>query len=167
MWWAALIRFLRRRIVLGVIFTFSLLYFIFSYVGKVFTPKTKTPKSFKHKFSQGNHLHNDSMIPIRRRQPFIWRTLQQHNLSNDAPESCRNSVQGRVLIVDDRGFVCPRHVILQSGCCDDAPHTKPQYSCETCKDNNCCAIFEYCVSCCLHPDKVSFFVFIWGYYSFF
>ena len=35
------------------------------------------------------------------RKPFVWRTLQEHNETNDA--ICRNSVQGKSLLVDDRG----------------------------------------------------------------
>lgn len=105
---------------------------------------------------QGDFLDSDDAVPVRRTQPFIWRTLQQHNASSDADITCRNSVQGKVLIVDDRGFVCPRQEILPNGCCNDNLSTTIiQYSCETCKNNNCCAIYEYCISCCLHPDKAS------------
>lgn len=35
------------------------------------------------------------------RKPFVWRTLQEHNETNDS--ICRNSVQGKTLLVDDRG----------------------------------------------------------------
>lgn len=54
------------------------------------------------------------------------------------------------------GFVCPRHEIRANGCCNDGITSVIQYSCETCETNNCCAIYEYCISCCLHPDKVSY-----------
>ncbi|XP_050311021.1 SREBP regulating gene protein [Anthonomus grandis grandis] len=135
MWYAAILRFLRRRIILGLILTLSLCYCIFSYVGK------------------SEFLDNDDVVPIKRTQPFIWRTLQQHNSSNDVDDTCRNSVQGKVLIVDDRGYVCPRSEILSNGCCNSETQHVLQYPCETCNPNNCCAIFEYCISCCLHPDK--------------
>lgn len=36
------------------------------------------------------------------RKPFVWRTLQEHNDTNDSL-TCRNSVQGKLLLVDDRG----------------------------------------------------------------
>lgn len=36
-------------------------------------------------------------------KPFIWRTLQEHNDTNDT-KNCRNSVQGKAIIVDDRGI---------------------------------------------------------------
>lgn len=91
-------------------------------------------------------------IEIKREQPIIWR-----NFSND--QDCRNSVQGKVLIVDDRGFVCQRTDLQSSGCCDlDAVGSK-LHSCETCNLSGCCTIYEYCVSCCLNPDKVIFMLY--------
>ncbi|ENN77923.1 SREBP regulating gene protein [Dendroctonus ponderosae] len=135
MWYAALFRFLRRRIILGLILTLSLCYCIFSYIGK------------------SDFLDNDDEVPVRRTQPFIWRTLQEHNSTNDVAATCRNSVQGRVLMVDDRGFLCTRSELLSSGCCNSELQTVIQYTCETCNPKQCCGIYEYCVSCCLHPDK--------------
>lgn len=94
-------------------------------------------------------------IEIKREQPIVWRSLQQtSNFSNDPNINCRNSVQGKILIVDDRGFVCQRSDLQSTGCCDlDAANTK-LHSCETCNLSGCCTIYEYCVSCCLNPDKV-------------
>ncbi|CAH1978268.1 unnamed protein product [Acanthoscelides obtectus] len=135
MWYIAVFRFIRRRIILGLIFTFSFCYCILSYVGKT------------------DFLDSDEVVPVRRTQPFIWRTLQQHNSTSDGDINCRNSVQGKVLIVDDRGYICPRNEVLLNGCCNNAASNVYQYSCDTCKPNNCCAIYEYCISCCLHPDK--------------
>ncbi|XP_023025283.2 SREBP regulating gene protein [Leptinotarsa decemlineata] len=135
MWYSGIIRFLRRRVILGLILSLSFCYCMFCYLGK---------KDF---------LDNDDIVPIRRSQPFIWRTLQQHNSTNEEEKNCRNSVQGKVLIVDERGFICPRNEVLQTGCCNDDSQLVVQYSCETCKPTNCCAIYEYCISCCLHPDK--------------
>jgi len=78
---------------------------------------------------------------------------------NDDHVRCKNSVQGKLLISDDKGFVCHRKDMNQLGCCSlneaDLSLKKHQrYSCETCNmETGCCAIFEYCVSCCLDPDK--------------
>lgn len=36
------------------------------------------------------------------RKPFVWRTLQEHNDTIDNV-MCRNSVQGKQILVDDRG----------------------------------------------------------------
>lgn len=53
---------------------------------------------------QSDFLDSDDVVPVRRTQPFIWRTLQQHNTTGETETSCRNSVQGKILIVDDRGI---------------------------------------------------------------
>ena len=37
-------------------------------------------------------------------KPFVWRTLQEHNDTIDHI-ICRNSVQGKQLLVDDRGNI--------------------------------------------------------------
>ncbi|XP_076182902.1 SREBP regulating gene protein isoform X2 [Ptiloglossa arizonensis] len=78
---------------------------------------------------------------------------------------CRNSVQGKALIVDERGIVCARQDILPNGCCNieqqdptkneesTSVNKRERYSCKTCNVQGCCAIYEYCVSCCLHPSK--------------
>lgn len=56
------------------------------------------------------------------------------------------------------GYVCQRPNLMKNGCCDpDADFTK-KYSCETCMNNNCCVIYEYCVSCCLDPSKVRIYI---------
>lgn len=70
------------------------------------------------------------------------------------------------MIVDERGIVCSRYEVLSNGCCTveqkQASENKDtssivkrkRYSCETCNPLGCCTIYEYCVSCCLDPDKV-------------
>ncbi|XP_011171817.1 SREBP regulating gene protein isoform X2 [Solenopsis invicta] len=87
------------------------------------------------------------------------------NESDASAQSCRNSIQGKGLIVDDRGLVCSRHEVLSNGCCMVEQRQTPKneeslsmarrerYSCKTCNPQGCCTIYEYCVSCCLHPDK--------------
>ncbi|XP_059618792.1 SREBP regulating gene protein [Phlebotomus argentipes] len=139
MWYMALLRFIRRRLVLAIIFLLSLLYFVVNLFG----------------FSGSLSIDSDAEFEVKREHPLIWRTLQeQQNTSfNDPSVKCRNSVQGRFLIVDDRGFVCSRFDLLPSGCCNVETPSTTHYSCETCTDTGCCSIYEYCVSCCLHPDK--------------
>lgn len=52
---------------------------------------------------QGDFLSGtDEEVLMKRTQPFVWRTLQEHNTTGD-DITCRNSVQGMALIVDDRG----------------------------------------------------------------
>lgn len=68
--------------------------------------KSKLKKTLFNFYSilfQNDFLDGDDSLPVRT-QPFIWRTLQQHNHSTNAEITCRNSVQGKVLIVDDRGL---------------------------------------------------------------
>lgn len=70
---------------------------------------------------------------------------------------CRNSVQGKVLLADDRGFTCHRKDVRSNGCCDESSATARRYSCDTCSpETHCCAIFELCTSCCLDPGKKDF-----------
>ncbi|XP_028167438.1 UPF0454 protein C12orf49 homolog [Ostrinia furnacalis] len=134
MWYAALVRFIRRRLVLGIIFASSLTYCIVS---------------FLREGSSRNMMYQETMIE---RKPFVWRALQEHKDSNDSI-ICRNSVQGRSLLVDDRGYVCHRNDVMRNGCCDHYADSSQRYSCDTCTDTNCCIIYEYCVSCCLDPKK--------------
>ncbi|XP_032517452.2 SREBP regulating gene protein [Danaus plexippus] len=135
MWHAALLRFIRRRLVLGIIFASSLTYCIVSFL-----------KEGNNK----NMVYQDVSIEHK---PFVWRTLQEHNETQDT--LCRNSIQGKSLLVDDRGYVCQRMDLAKNGCCNiEAKHTQ-RYSCKSCKNNNCCVIYEYCVSCCLDPSKRS------------
>lgn len=104
---------------------------------------------------QGSQF-TDSELEIRREHPMIWRTLQEDlssNRTNDLTTICRNSIQGKVLLADDRGFVCQRSDLLWTGCCNIETEATKLHTCETCNEANCCAIYEYCVSCCLHPNK--------------
>ncbi|XP_031564975.1 UPF0454 protein C12orf49-like [Actinia tenebrosa] len=66
---------------------------------------------------------------------------------------CRNSVQGAFLIVDERGFVCKRSDLSASGCCHSDGDSTKQFYCGNCQMNNCCSVYEHCVSCCLDPKK--------------
>lgn len=134
MWYAALVRFIRRRLVLGIIFASSLTYCIVS---------------FLKEGSSRNMIYQDMSFE---KKPFVWRTLQEHNDTNDNFK-CRNSVQGKQLLVDDRGYVCQRMDVLKNGCCDPEADFTDRYSCESCSNNNCCVIYEFCVSCCLDPSK--------------
>ncbi|KXJ29046.1 UPF0454 protein C12orf49 homolog [Exaiptasia diaphana] len=80
---------------------------------------------------------------------FTWIDIE--NLTEY--RQCRNSVQGASLIVDDRGFVCQRKDLSASGCCHSHGESTKRFFCESCLINNCCGIYEDCVSCCLDPKK--------------
>uniref|UniRef100_A0A0D6R8H5 SREBP regulating gene protein n=1 Tax=Araucaria cunninghamii TaxID=56994 RepID=A0A0D6R8H5_ARACU len=68
------------------------------------------------------------------------------------PMPCKNTIQGRHLLADDRGYVCGVLSINPfSGCC---PESSEQFSCYGCDVNlQCCDSYEYCVSCCLNPSR--------------
>ena len=53
------------------------------------------------------------------------------------------------------GFVCDRKDLSASGCCHSGGESTRRYECTDCQSNNCCSIYEHCVSCCLSPDNVS------------
>uniref|UniRef100_A0A8C1P545 SREBP regulating gene protein n=1 Tax=Cyprinus carpio TaxID=7962 RepID=A0A8C1P545_CYPCA len=51
------------------------------------------------------------------------------------------------------GYVCERKDLLVNGCCNVNAPSSSQHVCKSCLANGCCSIYEYCVSCCLQPDK--------------
>jgi len=36
----------------------------------------------------------------------------------------------------------------------DLGEQQQRFQCKSCSGNGCCEVYEHCVSCCLHPDKV-------------
>ncbi|XP_017115131.1 SREBP regulating gene protein [Drosophila elegans] len=143
MWPAALSRLLRRRIVYIVLLVLLLVY------------------GFGHLFDRDSFagLHYDEHV-VQRTRPLLWTQQllapeEQLNRTRSDPEvRCRNSVQGRRLLADERGFVCRREEVLTSGCCNPELPGIGYYSCRTCNTStHCCAVYEYCVSCCLHPGQ--------------
>ncbi|NXU54437.1 CL049 protein, partial [Turnix velox] len=86
-------------------------------------------------------------------QPIVWKAKFSSGNSSQPSNQCRNSVQGKLLITDELGYICERKDLLVNGCCNvNVPSTK-LYSCESCLPNGCCSIYEHCVSCCLQPSK--------------
>ncbi|KAL8227806.1 hypothetical protein R6Q57_015390 [Mikania cordata] len=65
---------------------------------------------------------------------------------------CRTTVQGRYLITDHTGYVCDALSLdPKSHCCRVK---RDQYSCQGCNlVSQCCKSYEYCVSCCLNPER--------------
>lgn len=53
------------------------------------------------------------------------------------------------------GYTCSRIELTPGGCCNLKKPNIKRYSCETCNNFNCCKIIEYCISCCLNPNKKS------------
>ncbi|XP_078045164.1 SREBP regulating gene protein [Augochlora pura] len=181
-----LFRIIRRRLVLGLIFALSLTYCAFS----LFRNERKTLTLDNDLDDMDAMMVNDNnddlisddevlmdQLKASGKPPFWQATLDQETNDNQinvevisnlndsevVAQPCRNSVQGKALIVDERGIVCGRRDILPNGCCsieeknyksEEVPVAKRErYSCKTCNVQGCCAIYEYCVSCCLHPGK--------------
>ena len=103
-------------------------------------------------------------------QPFEWHSqgpgeeveadkLEKFNNSTGDEikkiTTCRNSVQGKLWIADDQGFICHRSDISSNGCCDRNSTSSLKYSCNGCTNSTgCCETFEFCVSCCMNPVNV-------------
>lgn len=64
------------------------------------------------------------------------------------------------------GYVCKRNQLKANGCCNEELVDQSQFSCMYCnKTAECCVEYEYCISCCLHPDNVIIF-FLYSIYCF-
>ncbi|XP_017882419.1 UPF0454 protein C12orf49 homolog [Ceratina calcarata] len=180
-----LFRLIRRRLVLGLIFAFSLTYCAFSLLRnerKTLALDNDLDDMDPMMINDNNDelISDDDALSEQLKasgKPPLWQMAvvdqgaNQNALNMEANlndtdtviHPCRNSVQGKVLIVDERGIVCSRQEILPNGCCNIEQNVKNEetstiakrerYSCKTCNAQGCCAIYEYCVSCCLHPGK--------------
>ncbi|KAI4497653.1 hypothetical protein M0802_007193 [Mischocyttarus mexicanus] len=156
--YTGLVRIIRRRLVLGLIFTLSFTYCAFS----LFRNEVRSAKPQFWDIDVPNEAQNEEG---GHENPLDVDLLSNFNDSESSNEPCRNSIQGKVLIVDEQGVVCSRHELLPNGCCNTeqkqtfkkeeggVTSRKERYSCKTCNNHGCCAIYEYCVSCCLHPGK--------------
>ena len=79
--------------------------------------------------------------------------FQWKDITNTTSRKCENYHQGpQYLLVDDLGNICYINKVSKNGCCDAKFDTK-SYFCDTCNQDGCCAEYEHCVSCCLHPKN--------------
>ncbi|XP_075754299.1 SREBP regulating gene protein isoform X4 [Pelodiscus sinensis] len=129
-------RLLRKRWVLGIVFGLSLIYFLTS----TFKQEERT-------------VHDRNLLQVQEHEPIVWKVQFSLGNSSQLSNQCRNSVQGKLFITDELGYICERKDLLVNGCCNvNVPSTK-LYSCDSCLPNGCCSVYEYCVSCCLQPNK--------------
>lgn len=78
---------------------------------------------------------------------------EEENADVQADTKCKNSVQGKELLVDTFGAICHRDDTNEGGCCEK--HID-KLSCNRCDDGlKCCDSFEYCISCCLRYAQVA------------
>jgi len=114
-------------------------------------------------FYHGSHLissEESSVLHLRKlNQPFNWHLEDEvdTNTSNSTDiilTTCRNSVQGKTVIADDRGYVCPRTEVQGTGCCNTNSTATGKYVCTSCEESvSCCSTYEHCISCCLRPEQ--------------
>ncbi|KAG7202109.1 hypothetical protein KM043_004778 [Ampulex compressa] len=171
-------RVIRRRLVLGIIFALSVTYCTFSLLRHERKLQIEEEPEESAMMKDDDLIgEEDSQLRATEKMP-LWQVgvedrgdddginLETNaNFTDTINRPCRNSVQGKVLIVDERGVVCARREVLPDGCCGpDQKHLAKnendvrsmkleRYSCKTCNVQGCCSIYEYCVSCCLHPGK--------------
>ncbi|XP_057367799.1 SREBP regulating gene protein-like [Daphnia carinata] len=141
---AVVLRFLRSKLFLTAIFFASFTYFVVNFYNDNSTLLLSNEDVDVHELGSGRR-------PLG--HIFQWQGAEDENDTNSKPVSCRNSVQGKALIADNKGYVCGRHNVMPNGCCKPETDGTKHYSCETCHNNGCCSIYEYCISCCLQPDK--------------
>ncbi|KAM4708255.1 SREBP regulating gene protein [Discoglossus pictus] len=128
---------LRKRWVLGVVFGLSLIYFLTS----TFKQEERT-------------VRDRTLLQTRDQEQNIqWKVQFQLGNSSRVSNQCRNSVQGKLLITDDLGYICERKELLANGCCNINVASTRLHSCDSCLPNGCCSVYEFCVSCCLQPNK--------------
>mmetsp|Transcript_18250 Transcript_18250/g.25556 ORF Transcript_18250/g.25556 Transcript_18250/m.25556 type:complete len:183 (-) Transcript_18250:55-603(-) len=80
--------------------------------------------------------------------------FSQAPLAENDTDTCENTKQGKILVADDKGMVCPRkHLNVSSGCCLPWHNQTKIYTCDGCLSSfHCCLDYEYCVSCCLSKN---------------
>lgn len=103
--------------------------------------------------SNGTVFSGEDSPDIALRESFLrrltWSTSDQSQ-NETKLETCRNTVQGQEYICDERGYLCSRSDVSSSGCC---PFSTKKYDCSNCDLNDCCKVYEVCVSCCMQPDN--------------
>lgn len=139
-------RFIRRKLVLGIIFILSLTYCLYSFA-----------KDWEYPDATFGSSKSDVFPTPEKMKQFVWNSDQDQSIKNDSLSvtSCRNSVQGKYLMADDRGYLCKRIDVQANGCCNLTSSFTTRYSCDTCNTEGCCSVYENCISCCLNPNKKS------------
>ncbi|KAL0479299.1 hypothetical protein AKO1_008106 [Acrasis kona] len=83
-------------------------------------------------------------------------SVQVPNKNVDALNpKCKTTVGVNMFVTDSRGYTClTEDVDASTNCCTQQSSTR--FSCKTCDARfGCCTSYEYCVSCCMSPDKAT------------
>lgn len=102
---------------------------------------------------QHNFSWIDEREPFYRAKYLLFIAFVLQTRPYDA--HCWHTFQSASIVTDEDGFFCRRNSLLPNGCCDRISKTTSKFSCLSCQDNNCCSIYEHCVSCCQNPLKVN------------
>ena len=83
---------------------------------------------------------------------LLWNELPAQR--RDVLASCHTDFGPR-LVADRDGHVCDvLDLSPRTGCCREE-NRGGKHNCSTCRNDGCCSVYEYCVSCCLAPDHRS------------
>lgn len=159
-WGVAMVK-TKLRLALTVVFIVLGAVLLFKYSSS--NPKLTFEDDYSFGTGQGLQLRKLS-------QPFSWHESGDDESEAEAaageaetdgggnktavPATCRNSVQGKILIADDKGFICHRQDVMATGCCNPNSTTAVRYACGECQEvTGCCKVYEHCISCCMDPKK--------------
>lgn len=86
------------------------------------------------------------------RQLTFLKDLSQDSKTSN--RSCKNTIQGKLFLTDDQGYICSRKDIdISNGCCLISSNATKRFDCNLCDlEFSCCKEYEFCVSCCLSPE---------------
>lgn len=106
------------------------------------------------KLNQPFQWHEESGVGVEPEPESENSTQGEGPGLQEGPQAtCRNSVQGRRLVADERGFLCSRRQLLNTGCCNSTAEATSKYDCDSCSQaSGCCSHYEHCISCCLRPQ---------------
>uniref|UniRef100_A0A0R3RW31 SREBP regulating gene protein n=1 Tax=Elaeophora elaphi TaxID=1147741 RepID=A0A0R3RW31_9BILA len=150
------IRSLRATYILAFLFAFSLFYFVIE--SGLLAWIVQNALSISGQDIEEQMLDKYKLTAHRRIQWLADSTVQNTNAVNDSfvideGKACRNTVQGRTSVTDDRGYTCERAFLMSNGCCEVSTQSI-RFSCAWCDlYTGCCSHYEQCVSCCLRPEQ--------------
>uniref|UniRef100_A0A8R1U0X0 SREBP regulating gene protein n=2 Tax=Onchocerca TaxID=6281 RepID=A0A8R1U0X0_ONCVO len=150
------IRSFRATYVLAFLFAFSLLYFVVE--SGLLAWIIQNALSISGQDIEERMLDKYKLTAHRHIQWLADSAGRNTDAINDSFVSnegmaCRNTIQGRTSITDDRGYTCERAFLMSNGCCEVGTHSV-RFSCAWCDlHTGCCSHYEQCVSCCLRPEQ--------------